>query len=309
MAGCPDEAGFSAAVDATCEQSRNIARVDTRRRAPKLDPPDLDRLVAAFSGDPQFQYARKWFRPDTLRAVIDLLFRIAKVADARTQRLLFVAAAQEIRTVASVDPRCTHHLVTKKRDFIDPRALVAARALASLQTLTTAHSVRRDAEIHQGSILAAQDANGPFDFVLAHPPYLGVIHYHLIHRLATDLLHFVNVTESPSTLRSYDFSSETIRGVDVSTDRSEKYDQFVDDLGRAIVPRLAPDGVCAVIIGDQRHKGHLRHPFTRVIQVMESSGLQLAENFIWLLQNNGGMHVLRRGHFIDHNYILVFKRR
>ena len=41
---------------------------------------------------------------------------------------------------------------------------------------------------------------------------------------------------------------------------------------------------------------------------MEGNGFGLEENFIWLLQNNGGMHVLRRGNFIDHNYIAVFRR-
>jgi hypothetical protein len=71
---------------------------------------------------------------------------------------------------------------------------------------------------------------------------------------------------------------------------------------------LPAGGRAVVIMGDARHKGLLRHPFTRVVDLMESRKFDLEENFIWILQNNGGMHVLRRGHHIDHNYILVFRR-
>jgi hypothetical protein len=41
---------------------------------------------------------------------------------------------------------------------------------------------------------------------------------------------------------------------------------------------------------------------------MENHGHLLEEVFIWVLQNNAGMHIQRKGNYIDHNYILVFHR-
>src|SRR5258706_1124913 len=55
----------------------------------------------------QYDYMRKWFRPDTLHATLSLFFAITEVKDISVQRLMFVAAAQTVRDVASVDPRCT----------------------------------------------------------------------------------------------------------------------------------------------------------------------------------------------------------
>jgi hypothetical protein len=265
-------------------------------------------LAEQFFSDARYSYARKWFREDTLRAVLGLLANISNIPDATTQRLVFVAAAQEIRTVASVDPRCTHHLVTKKKDFIDPAPLVLRRAVEAQNVLAALPKGQSAPETLQASILEAQGQAAQADFVLVHPPYLGVIHYHLIHRLATDLLHFASAVYAPQALADLDFGSESIRRRDASTDDTVTYNAFIGDLQRSLAPLLAPNGVCAVIIGDQRYRGKLRHPFTKFIEAFEAGGLLLEENFIWLLQNNGGMHVLRRGHFIDHNYILVFRR-
>jgi hypothetical protein len=88
----------------------------------------------------------------------------------------------------------------------------------------------------------------------------------------------------------------------------QQYDAFLLQLATRLDTVMDEGGRAAVIMGDARHKSLLRHPFTRMIDLMESTKFALEENFIWILQNNGGMHVLRRGHHIDHNYILVFRR-
>jgi hypothetical protein len=147
------------------------------------------------------------------------------------------------------------------------------------------------------------------DLAIIHPPYLGVIHYHLIHRLSTDLLDIANRIWSPESIKQYDFAYSKLRGSDVSTDSSDKYNNFVKGIAAKMSELIAPNGRCVIIIGDQRHKGHLRHPFTDFILQFEAKGFLLEENFIWILQNNSGMHILRRGHFIDHNYILVFHKQ
>jgi hypothetical protein len=264
--------------------------------------------LRALKGD-QFGYMRKWFREDSLAATVKLLFEIASIKDASTQRVFFVAAAQVIRQVASVDSRCTHHLVTKNKPYIRPAPLWRAQVDRVMEALSPARAMVSQPRVIQASVLDEKSVPKGNQFVLLHPPYLGVIHYHLIHRLSTDLFHLVQQEADPKGLRSYRFEHEHIREGDISTDRSDRYSQSVKQLGYVMKNAVEAGGRCVVIVGDQRDKGLLRHPFTEFVSSFEENGFALEELFIWVLQNNGGMHVLRRGHFIDHNYILVFKRR
>lgn len=264
-------------------------------------------LWGKFKNNTRFDYTRKWFREDTLEALLSLLAGISAVKDARVQRLMFVGAAQVIRAVASVDPRCTHHLVTKKKPFQDPVPQWQEYVLSIASRVRSRPAAATDISVRQESVLAGVLPQESADFVLLHPPYLGVIHYHLIHRLATDLLDFISTTLHAPALKDLDFSYESLKAGDMSTDREERYSEAVKLLAIQMRRVVRKTGRCAVIIGDQRHKGNLRHPFTDFVREFEAVGFKLEENFIWLLQNNGGMHVLRRGHFIDHNYILVFR--
>jgi site-specific DNA-methyltransferase (cytosine-N4-specific) len=256
----------------------------------------------------KYTYTQKWFRPDTFNAIAALFLRIATVQDLAIQRFLFVAASQVVRDVASVDPRCTHHLVTKQKPFINPLPLWSDRANRSITAIRNTPANVSEIEVRQDSVLNISGLVSAPDFVLLHPPYLGVINYHLIHRLATDLLDITKEITNASSLQNYSFDYNVLKREDVSTDRTDSYIEFVNNIAKVMQETVAADGRCAVIIGDQRYKGHLRHPFTDFISAFERQGFSLEENFIWVLQNNGGMHVLRRGHFIDHNYILVFHK-
>ena len=259
--------------------------------------------------DERYSYTKKWFRKDTLNAILALLFQIAEVQDTRIQRLLFLTTSQIAKEVASVDPRCTHHLVTKKKPFIDPIVKLREKIKRGFATLYDKRAPTSDISIRQGSIFESKLDNNSFDFVLAHPPYLGVIHYHLIHRLATDLLDIVNVAKTPESLRHLDFNYSRIRSTDISTDSADRYAGFVKDFAALMNTVIATDGRCVVIIGDQRHKKHLRHPFTDFIHQFEVNDFALEDIAIWILQNNAGMHIQRRGNFIDHNYLLVFHKQ
>jgi DNA modification methylase len=263
---------------------------------------------ADFLADEGFSYTRKWFRIDTLASVLDLLSGIADVEDVRIQRYLFVAAAQIIRDVASVDPRCTHHLVTKQKPFINPIPLWLDQVSRGIEAIKTNSASPDLISVSQGSTLSKPLENESANLVLAHPPYLGVIHYHLIHRLASDLLDYISAAKTPASLQKYDFNYKRLKEADVSTDNSDRYLSFIKQFASIMNNVVTPGGRCVIIIGDQRYKGHLRHPFTDFIQWFEQAGFTLEELFIWILQNNGGMHILRRGHFIDHNYILVFHK-
>jgi DNA modification methylase len=255
----------------------------------------------------KYAYARKWFREENLYSILGLLICISGIKDLSTQRLFFVIASQLVREVANVDTRCTHHLVTKRKDFIPAICLFEQKLATAINTLRNKPADSNRISVMQGSAidLLPQDKA---DLIIIHPPYLGVIHYHLIHRLATDLLDVVKSAHAPISLSKYDFSYARIKEGDVSTDSSKPYNKFIQNIAASCSKATAANGRCVVIIGDQRNKGHLRHPFTDFIAAFEQHGFLLEEIFVWLLENNGGMHILRRGHFIDHNYILVLHK-
>lgn len=268
---------------------------------------DLANRVKTIVDKEEYSYMRKWFRKDTLHVTLSLLLRIAEVEDVRVQRLLFLLSSQIVRDVANVDPRCTHHLVTKKKLFVNPVSLLKERVPSACMNL--GHGFQpSEISVTQGSVLDLDLGKNSFDFVLAHPPYLGVIHYHLIHRLATDLLDVVKTAKSPLSLSKLDLDYSKIKSTDVSTDNSDRYSKFVKDFANVMKNTISNDGRCVVIIGDQRYRKNLRHPFTDFINSFEMCGFFLEDVFIWILQNNAGMHVLRRGNYIDHNYILVFHK-
>jgi len=257
----------------------------------------------------KYDYVKKWFRKDTLITVLGMLEAISMENDIGVQRALFVGASQVIRHVASVDPRCTHHLVTKKKPYINPSTVFSKHVENVTNSVT---SIRKKEtyrpRIIQSTILDPNVNLGIHDLVLLHPPYLGVINYHLIHRLATDLLDLVQNTFNPKSLSGYFFDNGHIKSSDMSTDSTNKYLGYVNQMTQQVVNHTANDGRCVLIIGDQRYKGHLRHTFTNYINQFEEAGLILEDMFIWVLQNHGGLHVKRKGNFIDHNYILVFHK-
>ena len=148
----------------------------------------------------RYDYMRKWFRPDTLDSVLALLFGIADAEGEHRSRIGFIAAASVIRDVAAVDPRCTHHLVTKKKPFIDPLPLWTKAVAAVERAVRPVPADPNRVSVAQGSALSTGTVYEPANFAIVHPPYLGVIHYHLIHRLATDLLHIVQRVRAPTSL-------------------------------------------------------------------------------------------------------------
>lgn len=280
------------------------------RRATSAGEAQQSPFVEQFLQSPRYSYARKWFRDDTLRAVLALLAAIGNIKDEQEQRLAFIGAAQAIREVASVDPRCTHHLVRKEKPFIDPVGVWARKTLVASRAARERPVVESRTRVHQGSALDCNLSGQQAHVALVHPPYLGVIHYNQIHRLATDLLDYVSAAHpQAASLGGLTFDHDRLRELDMSTDNETRYRRFIGDLAPRLTDSLVPNGVCVVIIGDQRYQGRLRHPMTDFVVQLEAAGFLLEETFIWVLQNNGGMHVLRRGHFIDHNYVLVFRKQ
>ena len=255
-----------------------------------------------------FGYTAKWFHPQTLDDLLRTAYRIGQCENPDFRMQALVALATTTKNVSNIDARCTHHLVTKKRAPVP----VAPLLVKTIDAIATSSSQARVPVVHASKVIQANslveqlEIRPDPDFVIAHPPYPGVITYNLVHRPVTDMLQaYARVFQEPVDL---DFRFERIKEADMSTDDDDAYFKDIEQLTARIATYLRPGGHCAFIIGDSRHNGFLRHPFTNVITAMEAHGLMLQENFVWVLNNNGGMHIKRRGHYIDHNYILVFAR-
>jgi len=260
------------------------------------------------SNSVHYNYTRKWFRQDTFTSLIHLLLEICKIKNTQIADILFVSAAKVIKDTASIDLRCTHHLVTKSKDFVEPGPLWFKQINNVLQAIREKPPKNKGFKLIQASCFDRQNEKINADFVIIHPPYLGVIHYHLIHRLVTDLFDITKKVAKPSSFKELDFNYDKIKNNDISTDETKKYNINISQFVHGIINHAKRSARFVVIIGDQRNNGFLRHPFTEFISAFENQGIFLEENFIWYLQNNSGMHVLRKGNYIDHNYILVFRR-
>ena len=261
-----------------------------------------------FFADARFEYSRKWWRSDSLVESLSLFNAICDEKDPVIQSIFFVAASQKIRDVANIDSRCTHHLVTKKKEFIDIKSGLRKQIDKVVESMNSENQTTSRVLVQQADSTDINLDIGEFDLVFAHPPYLGMINYHLIHRLQTDILHYVSESRSPVSLSDLNFENSSIKSRDVSTDSENKYSKFVARFAEKMNTVIKHGGKCVVIIGDQRNKGNIRHPFTTFISEFEKLGFFTKEIFIWILQNNAGMHISRRGNFIDHNYILVFEK-
>lgn len=245
-------------------------------------------------------YTQRWFEPENLSGAWLLLQGLIAT---RAPAEAWPVFAATIRDIASVDARCTHHLVRKARPPLDAFQSFASRADSLDSAWFAAGS--SSATMHHGSFEAHQE---PVGLLLAHPPYEGVINYHAIHRLTTDLMSAANVAGRVDAAIGLNFEYEQLRNSDVSSDNRYRYAEFVDRFCEWAPTVVVPGGRISIIIGDSRHKGMLRHPFSQFLSGLESRGFALEEMFIWILQHNAGMHVLRRSNFIDHNYVMILRR-
>lgn len=286
-----------------------ISEVGDALRTVRLDAGRITDAETARFQDPSFDYARKWFNEPSLQQLLRVALAVARLdANDRVVRVLLVALAGIVRDVAEVDARCTHHLVRKRKAFVDALPLLESRAIAIAEATSELRPTQPEVTVEVVQASCFEAAPKSPSLAIVHPPYLGVIHYHLIHRLSTEILRFVASDAKLSVLSGLTFDPDVIRIEDASTDNGSRYGGFLEALTARLSLVLPDNARAVVILGDARHKGLLRHPFTDVVAMMENSGMALEENFIWLLQNNGGMHVLRRGHHIDHNYVMVFRK-
>ncbi len=267
-------------------------------------------FINDFLKNPTYAYTIKWFRDDVLQETLAIIYRVSYIKDAHLRNLCLVSLANIIKLVANIDPRCTHHLVTKKKPYTSTYGLLRKEIAKNLSILGTLNTDLKwcAPKVVQGSASAiSKYSKEKVDFIIAHPPYLGSINYANIHRPPTDLL--CHYSKKFPTQFPWKFNFDEIKTGDLSTDSEKDYLKGVQIIIDEVDGALKKNGRIALIMGDGRHKGMIRHPFTHMVAMLKEKDLMMEEMFIWILNNNSGMHIKRRGHHIDHNYIMIFKKQ
>lgn len=276
-----------------------------RLRTLILAPPHKPQLIEDFTK--RYAYSSRWFDPTNLTSVLNILANTTSLNE-KTFKLVMLAIAAVTRDFANINTRCTHHLVYQEKGALPVAEMILERLSLLLVDETSSDEASSPAENQVIALKSACDTELPareFDLSVLHPPYLGVIHYHNIHRVAMDLLHYADHLNS---IANSPFFYENIRNNDLSTDNEAKYHEAMRRTLAETIRITKDNGTIVLIMGDHRFKGRLRHPVTRLTLELEDQGFLLHERFIWMLNNNSGMHVKRKGHYIDHNYVCVFRR-
>lgn len=266
------------------------------------------------AGLPEVHDRDKWFRHDVMCELTYIGERIFELSSLHERRLASVALASTVREVANLDLRCSNHLVFKARP-IRPNVLGEfAKKLSDIETRVNSLAWKlpnlvSSVQLRLASATDLSFVDRPmYDLLIAHPPYLGAINYYNVHRLSTDLLADLYRRYDPHDEFWLGYKYDDLRDADISTLSEERYlagmAATFDQTSRVV----RPGGYLAVITGDTRFNGEIRHPSRHFIGWAQERGYYLEDLFIWVLNNKGGLHIARRGHHIDHNYVLIFKR-
>jgi hypothetical protein len=287
---------------------KNLSEVDIVLKKLEISENKEINFALKFLKDNGYSYTRKWFNEDVLRECLLLFYRIGFIKDEAIRNLALVSMASIVKVVANIDPRCTHHLVTKrkKNEVVYPVLCNEIRKnIRLIESLNRKLGWNKPRIIHESAANLSSIETHAIDFLISHPPYLGTILYSNIHRLSTELLFHFSQEFKKHLKIDFNYNSAKLR--DISSDNEKEYLKMMNNVINEAARVVKGSGRIAFIMGDGRSKGFIRHPFTDVIEMMKNKNWCLEEMFIWVLNNNGGMHVKRRGHHIDHNYIMVFR--
>jgi DNA modification methylase len=149
--------------------------------------------------------------------------------------------------------------------------------------------------------------NDSFDIVFSHPPYGTMVNYFSISRVQLSILDAIKFRSNTIGLDDRDLINST-KTFDQSSGTRAKFLHAIPIWIAEAHRVLRRGGSLICVIGDGRDEGYLFHPHTHVIAAAEALGMRVKELFVWVTENKSGMHVKRKGHHIDHNYVVVLKK-
>ncbi|MDO8572033.1 MAG: DNA methyltransferase [bacterium] len=241
---------------------------------------------------------QKWFYQESFQDLMAIREAIQKIKKRSERDYCMLALASIIKKCSKIDARCVNHIVVdNKKKKVD----VIREFTKKLEEMEVSMSKYREiatkskVEVYKGDARQTGLQNSSVDLIISHPPYLGAIDYSNIYQLETKVL---------------GFKYKDVDAEDISTNSMEKY---LKEMRRVFdeMHRVLKNGHYAcVVIGDNRKDGNIQPTFSYFIQyATEKLRFELKDIFIWVMSQKAGMSVKRHGNHIDHNYILVFKKR
>lgn len=243
------------------------------------------------------EFLQKWFSSAAYESLDKYFQACQKIEDVKLRDTTTLAIASIVKKVSKVDSRCVNHIVVDKNKKV---ADVRTNLYEKLKDISKDVDALIQMKSKASVIIKAGDArkldlkSNSIDFIISHPPYLGAIDY-------------TNIMQLENVILGND--NKEIDGKDISTTSMKNYlismQQVFDEMARV----LKNGKHMAIIIGDNRKDGNIQPTFAYFIQdATNRLGLELRDIFVWVTKGKAGMNVARRGNFIDHNYILIFKK-
>ena len=243
------------------------------------------------------EFLQKWFSKESYEA-LDFYFQASqKLQNVQLRDTVTLAIASIVKKVSKVDARCVNHIVVdKNKKSTDVREALLAKFNDISEDVASVIEKKSKAKvsIKAGDARKLEIDSNSIDLIISHPPYLGAIDY-------------TNIMQLENLIIGNDNKEIDVR--DISTTSMKNYlismQKVFDEMARV----LKPGKTMVVIIGDNRKDGNIQPTFSYFIQdATNRLGLELKDIFVWVTKGKAGMSVTRRGNYIDHNYILVFKK-
>ena len=243
------------------------------------------------------EFLQKWFSQNAYEDLVRYFEAAKMIEDEKLRNTVTLAIASIVKKVSRVDSRCVNHIVVdNNKNSVDVRKSLLEKLESMSRDIDSLESKKSKAKviIEQGDARKLSLKNNSVDFILSHPPYLGAIDYTNIFQLENLMLENDN--------KSIDVN-------DISTTSMKNYLSSMQKVFDEMYRVLKPGKFMAIVIGDNRKDGNIQPTFSYFIQDATSRlGLELKDIFVWVTKGKAGMNVKRRGNFIDHNYILIFKK-
>lgn len=243
------------------------------------------------------EFLQKWFTKKAYEDLDKYHQSIQAIEDTKLKETVTLALASIVKKVSKVDARCVNHIVVdNKKKTYEVRDSLQEKLEAlshDVQQLIEKKS-KAKVTIKAGDARNLDLKNNSVDLIISHPPYLGAIDY-------------TNIMQLENLILGNDNKAIDVK--DISTTSMKNYLLSMQDVFSEMSRVLKPGKHMAVIIGDNRKDGNIQPTFSYFIQdATKRLGLELRDIFIWVTKGKAGMNVARRGNFIDHNYILIFKK-
>ena len=270
------------------------ARLDSNKIINLLDKYDGKNARAKYKND---EFLQKWFSQNAYEDLVRYFNAAKMIEDEKLRNTVTLAITSIVKKVSKVDSRCVNHIVVdNNKKPVDVRKSLLDKLEGMSKDIDALESKKSKAKVKIEQVDARKLSlkNDSVDFIISHPPYLGAIDYTNIFQLENLML------ENDNKLIDIN---------DISTTSLKNYLGSMQKVFDEMYRVLKPGKFVAVVIGDNRKDGNIQPTFSYFIQDATSRlGLELKDIFVWVTKGKAGMNVKRRGNFIDHNYILIFKK-